>query len=308
MHYSSLERPAQAGLSFSADRLPSRAVPKSRLDALLVDRGLFETRSRAAAAVLAGEVRLGERRAEKPGQMVAGDIALVRRRGAALRLTRGDEAGERARDVRHRRLRPRGAGRRSVDRGLHRLPAAARRRAGDRSGRRLRRAGLEDPRRRARDRHGAGQCARRPARRSALPARSGRDRRVVHLAAQGAAGRARCGRRGPVRLPGDDQAAVRGRPRAGRQGRRGALARRPPQRACRGRRVRRRPGGVAARRTRRRACPGRPGTRSRSSGSPRPGAPARYRTSRPRRERWSREHDPAEVDHDLLASARPPDR
>jgi 23S rRNA (cytidine1920-2'-O)/16S rRNA (cytidine1409-2'-O)-methyltransferase len=52
------------------------AVPKSRLDALLVDRGLFETRSRAAAAVLAGEVRLGERRAEKPGQMVAGDVVV----------------------------------------------------------------------------------------------------------------------------------------------------------------------------------------------------------------------------------------
>jgi 23S rRNA (cytidine1920-2'-O)/16S rRNA (cytidine1409-2'-O)-methyltransferase len=53
------------------------AVPKSRLDALLVDRGLFETRSRAAAAVLAGDIRLGDRRAEKPGQMVAGDVDLV---------------------------------------------------------------------------------------------------------------------------------------------------------------------------------------------------------------------------------------
>ena len=51
---------------------------KSRLDALLVDRGLFKTRSRAAAAVIAGEVRLGDdgRRAQKPGQMVAGDVPL----------------------------------------------------------------------------------------------------------------------------------------------------------------------------------------------------------------------------------------
>ncbi|MDQ3320553.1 MAG: S4 domain-containing protein, partial [Actinomycetota bacterium] len=32
---------------------------KTRLDALLVERGLFESRSRAAAAVMAGEVRLG---------------------------------------------------------------------------------------------------------------------------------------------------------------------------------------------------------------------------------------------------------
>jgi 23S rRNA (cytidine1920-2'-O)/16S rRNA (cytidine1409-2'-O)-methyltransferase len=54
-------------------------MPKSRLDALLVDRGLFETRSRAAAAVIAGDVRLGDdgRRADKPGQMVAPDVALA---------------------------------------------------------------------------------------------------------------------------------------------------------------------------------------------------------------------------------------
>jgi len=36
---------------------------KMRLDALLAQRGLFETRSRAAASVLAGEVRIGARRA-----------------------------------------------------------------------------------------------------------------------------------------------------------------------------------------------------------------------------------------------------
>ena len=54
-------------------------MPKSRLDALLVDRGLFETRSRAAAAVIAGEVRLGEerRRADKPGQMVQPDVPVA---------------------------------------------------------------------------------------------------------------------------------------------------------------------------------------------------------------------------------------
>src|SRR5215212_9294572 len=54
-------------------------MAKSRLDALLVDRGLFETRSRAAAAVIAGDVRLGDdgRRADKPGQMVAPDVDLA---------------------------------------------------------------------------------------------------------------------------------------------------------------------------------------------------------------------------------------
>jgi len=53
-------------------------MSKSRLDALLVDRGLFESRSRAAAAVIAGDVRFDDgRRAEKPGQMVAPDVAVA---------------------------------------------------------------------------------------------------------------------------------------------------------------------------------------------------------------------------------------
>ena len=47
-----------------------------RLDSLLSARGLFESRSRAAASVLAGDVLLlpGRRRAEKPGQLVPEDI------------------------------------------------------------------------------------------------------------------------------------------------------------------------------------------------------------------------------------------
>jgi 23S rRNA (cytidine1920-2'-O)/16S rRNA (cytidine1409-2'-O)-methyltransferase len=54
-------------------------MPKTRLDALLVERGLFQTRSRAAAAVLAGTVRIGDdgRRADKPGQLVAGEVPLA---------------------------------------------------------------------------------------------------------------------------------------------------------------------------------------------------------------------------------------
>jgi 23S rRNA (cytidine1920-2'-O)/16S rRNA (cytidine1409-2'-O)-methyltransferase len=51
-------------------------VPRVRLDTLLAERGLFPSRSRAAAAVLAGQVHLGpgRRRAEKPGQLVAEDV------------------------------------------------------------------------------------------------------------------------------------------------------------------------------------------------------------------------------------------
>jgi 23S rRNA (cytidine1920-2'-O)/16S rRNA (cytidine1409-2'-O)-methyltransferase len=61
----------------TAGTLP--AVTKTRLDSLLVERGLFDNRSRAAAAVLAGAVRLGAdgRAAQKPGQMVRGDVELA---------------------------------------------------------------------------------------------------------------------------------------------------------------------------------------------------------------------------------------
>jgi 23S rRNA (cytidine1920-2'-O)/16S rRNA (cytidine1409-2'-O)-methyltransferase len=53
-------------------------MAKSRLDSLLAERGLFDSRTRAAAAVMAGKVRLGGdgRRAEKPGQMVADDVSV----------------------------------------------------------------------------------------------------------------------------------------------------------------------------------------------------------------------------------------
>jgi 23S rRNA (cytidine1920-2'-O)/16S rRNA (cytidine1409-2'-O)-methyltransferase len=51
-------------------------VARVRLDSLLTERGLFPSRSRAAAAVLAGDVHLGpgRRRADKPGQLVASDV------------------------------------------------------------------------------------------------------------------------------------------------------------------------------------------------------------------------------------------
>jgi 23S rRNA (cytidine1920-2'-O)/16S rRNA (cytidine1409-2'-O)-methyltransferase len=54
-------------------------VPRVRLDSLLAERGLFDSRTRAAAAVLAGQVHLGpgRRRAEKPGQLVDAGIELA---------------------------------------------------------------------------------------------------------------------------------------------------------------------------------------------------------------------------------------
>jgi 23S rRNA (cytidine1920-2'-O)/16S rRNA (cytidine1409-2'-O)-methyltransferase len=88
-------------------------MAKVRLDTLLARRGLFDSRSRAAASVMAGEVRLGpgRERADKPGRMVAEDveIALAERpqyvsRGGiklanALDATGLDVAGLRCLDV-----------------------------------------------------------------------------------------------------------------------------------------------------------------------------------------------------------------
>jgi 23S rRNA (cytidine1920-2'-O)/16S rRNA (cytidine1409-2'-O)-methyltransferase len=98
-----------------AVRSPVRfpAMAKVRLDTLLARRGLFESRARAAASVMAGEVRVGDggERAAKPGQMVAEDIAVavaerprfVSRGGIklanALAATGVDPAGRRALDV-----------------------------------------------------------------------------------------------------------------------------------------------------------------------------------------------------------------
>jgi 23S rRNA (cytidine1920-2'-O)/16S rRNA (cytidine1409-2'-O)-methyltransferase len=90
-----------------------RSVTKVRLDALLAQRGLFETRSRAAASVLAGEVLVGaeRRRVAKPGQMVDDEVIVAvderpqyvsrggRKLANALDALAVDPAGRRALDV-----------------------------------------------------------------------------------------------------------------------------------------------------------------------------------------------------------------
>ena len=52
-------------------------MAKRRLDTLLAERGLFESRSRAAAAVIAGDVRVGGRPARKPGELVTDEAELI---------------------------------------------------------------------------------------------------------------------------------------------------------------------------------------------------------------------------------------
>jgi len=88
-------------------------VKRVRIDTLLSQRGMFPSRSAAAASVLAGDVLLlpDRRRAQKPGQLVSDDVELevvqgppfVSRGGVklsnALDAFRVDVAGRRALDV-----------------------------------------------------------------------------------------------------------------------------------------------------------------------------------------------------------------
>jgi 23S rRNA (cytidine1920-2'-O)/16S rRNA (cytidine1409-2'-O)-methyltransferase len=68
-------------------------VPGSgvRLDRLLVDRGLAPSRERAQRLILAGDVLVGDRRATKPGAVVAEDAALRLRAPASAYVSRGGE-------------------------------------------------------------------------------------------------------------------------------------------------------------------------------------------------------------------------
>lgn len=58
------------------DNLPRNRPPKVRIDQLLVERGLAESRARAQALVLAGLVFSGEVKLAKPGQTVPADAAI----------------------------------------------------------------------------------------------------------------------------------------------------------------------------------------------------------------------------------------
>jgi len=93
--------------------LTGRMATRVRLDTLLTERGLFPSRARAAASVMAGEVRVGPSgsRVAKPGQLVPDDVVVavdetprfVSRGGTklanALDAFGLDPAGRRALDV-----------------------------------------------------------------------------------------------------------------------------------------------------------------------------------------------------------------
>jgi 23S rRNA (cytidine1920-2'-O)/16S rRNA (cytidine1409-2'-O)-methyltransferase len=62
---------------------------KLRIDQLLVDRGLADSRAKAQALVLAGQVFSGERRLDKPGQGVQADLPLAIRGPSSPYVSRG---------------------------------------------------------------------------------------------------------------------------------------------------------------------------------------------------------------------------
>lgn len=59
------------------------AAPRQRIDLLLVERGLAESRAKAQALVMAGAVVAGEARVDKPGQLVDPALPIRLKEGAA---------------------------------------------------------------------------------------------------------------------------------------------------------------------------------------------------------------------------------
>ena len=82
-------------------------MARRRIDAVLVDRGLFPSRERARAAVLAGEVRVAGQVVHKAGRAGSRRRRDRSRREAPLRLSRRRQARRRVRAFRRRRHRSR---------------------------------------------------------------------------------------------------------------------------------------------------------------------------------------------------------
>jgi 23S rRNA (cytidine1920-2'-O)/16S rRNA (cytidine1409-2'-O)-methyltransferase len=59
-------------------------MPRERLDKIVFDRGLAESRARAQAMIIAGQVLVREQRVDKPGQMIDSN-AEIRIKGETLR-------------------------------------------------------------------------------------------------------------------------------------------------------------------------------------------------------------------------------
>ncbi|MDR7417500.1 MAG: TlyA family RNA methyltransferase [Armatimonadota bacterium] len=89
---------ATASPSRRETRRPARAG-RTRLDLLVVARGLAASRHQAEAAVRAGEVFVDGRRVEKPGTLVVDTAAIERRREGPVYVSRGGVKLEAALDA-----------------------------------------------------------------------------------------------------------------------------------------------------------------------------------------------------------------
>ena len=108
-------------------------MKKERLDVLVHERGLAESRTRAQALILAGQVVVDDQRVDKPGTKVPVDAELRLKGEVMPYVSRGGLKLKGALDAFVARRDGRGLRRhRRQHRRLHRLPAAGGRGAGAR--------------------------------------------------------------------------------------------------------------------------------------------------------------------------------
>jgi 23S rRNA (cytidine1920-2'-O)/16S rRNA (cytidine1409-2'-O)-methyltransferase len=90
VRFAALMRPPNNAIAEFASRMPATHKPeKVRLDLLLVERGLAESRQKAQAMLLAGEVRLDGQPHSKPGERVPADAQIEIARTQSRYASRG---------------------------------------------------------------------------------------------------------------------------------------------------------------------------------------------------------------------------
>ena len=111
----------------AADRRLHRATQglKKRLDVVLVERGLAESREKAQALIMAGEVPVDGQKAAKPGHAVGAEARIEVSERAQICQPRRVEIGGGAGQFRRVRGGPGLPGYRRFDRRIYGLPAAA---------------------------------------------------------------------------------------------------------------------------------------------------------------------------------------
>ena len=73
-------------------------MAKTRLDVMLVERGFFDSREKAKAVIMAGDVFVNGQRSDKPGNAYGEDVSIEVRGGTLKYVSRGGLKLERALD------------------------------------------------------------------------------------------------------------------------------------------------------------------------------------------------------------------